>query len=69
MGNSNSSNAIMLLDLVLAGFAITAEIGELFRLAESEGRNVSPEELQELRDENAELNEGVMAKLQAKIDA
>ena len=60
---SRTSNAIMLLDLVLAGFEVSTEIAELFRRAESENRDVSKEELQSLRSGNEALFDEVMSKL------
>lgn len=61
--SSTVSNAIILLDLIQAGLTITNEINQLFRKAESEGRNVTHAELQELAEENDELFAEVMSKL------
>lgn len=60
---SRTSNAIMLLDLVVAGLEVSSEITTLFRTAESEGRDVTKEELQSLRSGNEALFDEVMSKL------
>ncbi len=58
-----ASNLIILLDLIQAGATINNEIAEAFRRAESENRNITPEELAADAEEIKTLYAEVMRNL------
>ncbi len=58
-----ASNLIILLDLIQAGATINNEISEAFRRAESENRNITPEELAADAEEIKTLYAEVMRNL------
>ena len=58
------SNTILLLNLIKSGLAVSAEIDLAFRKADTEGRNITPEELNSIATENDHLYESLLEKLE-----